>query len=152
MQLPVVKVILKPLLFDHNDHSKEAIFLRSRIGRWEYIKLHTGAFEVQLFSRNVKGETIQRTIFSKLSSKCWPIIPRVVEEVTEYLPQDDIIVRVIDNKFNMEAYRKHQEEKKKDAQPSKLRGLKVTLRPLKLNKNQSKLSNLFPECSSPCSL
>ncbi len=128
--------MLKPLLFNNNDQSEEAIFLRSRIG----------AFEIQIFSKNRKGDTLNEVIFSKLTTRIWPSIPRILENITDYLPRDDFVVRLIDPSFNPQTY--HQEESKDSKEkPSKLKGIEVVLRPLRLSKTQGSRSNNFlPDC------
>jgi len=130
-QYPVVKVILKPLIFDQTDESSESIYLRSRIG----------AFEVQIFSKNSEGVVKRQIIFSKLRTRNWPSISKVVEDVSNYLPTSDFLVRLIDpnlpqeeNKF--EGSNNRPTSSKKNTQPSKLKGLHVVLRPVRNNKRQ----------------
>jgi len=130
-QYPVVKVILKPLIFDQTDESSESIYLRSRIG----------AFEVQLYSKNSEGEVKRQIVFSKLRTRNWPSVSKVVEDISNYLPTSDFLVRLIDpnlpqeeNKY--EGSNNRPTSSKKNTQPTKLKGLHVVMRPLRTNKKQ----------------
>lgn len=126
---PIVKVVLKPLIFEQNDESSEAIYLRTRIG----------ALEVQLYSKSSKGEVKRHIVFSKLKTRSWPAINRVIEDITNFLPTDDFLVRLIDPNSQHEE-NKHENSNnrptssKKSGQPSKLKGLHVIIRPLKSGK------------------
>lgn len=141
---PIVKVILKPLIFEQNDESSDAIYLRTRIG----------ALEVQLYSKNSKGQVKGHTIFSKLKTRTWPSISKIIEDITNFLPKDDFVVRLIDPSPQHEENKQENlidrpTSSKKSGQPNKLKGLHVIIRPLKSGKKgsalaESKKINKFP--------
>ncbi|CAD8074053.1 unnamed protein product [Paramecium primaurelia] len=72
-RFPIVKVILKPLLYDHFDHSIDTMFLQRRLG----------CFEVQVMSKQ-KGQLKFAVIGSKLNSKAWPQIPIIINKLPQY--------------------------------------------------------------------
>jgi hypothetical protein len=98
MQYPVIKVIMKPLIFDHNEQTTEAVYLGNRIGSCSHYYSFLGCLEVQIYSKDSKGHVHKDTIFSKLKSRFWPSISTVVSSLSEFLPKDDIIIRLIDPK------------------------------------------------------
>ena len=70
----MVKVYLKPLLYDQHDHSIETMFLRRRLG----------AFEVQVVAR-INGEIKQDVIFSKIKTKQWPNVNQIIQDIPKFL-------------------------------------------------------------------
>ncbi|CAD8196271.1 unnamed protein product [Paramecium octaurelia] len=72
-RFPIVKVILKPLIYDHFDHSIETMFLQRRLG----------CFEVQVMSKQ-KEQIKKAVIGSKLNDKKWPQISVIINALPQY--------------------------------------------------------------------
>ncbi|CAD8207719.1 unnamed protein product [Paramecium pentaurelia] len=72
-RFPIVKVILKPLIYDHFDHSIDTMFLQRRLG----------CFEVQVMSKQ-KGQIKQAVIGSKLNTKAWPQTSVIINKLPQY--------------------------------------------------------------------
>ncbi|CAD8120985.1 unnamed protein product [Paramecium sonneborni] len=72
-RFPIVKVILKPLIYDHLDHSIDTMFLQRRLG----------CFEVQVMSKQ-KGQIKQAVIGSKLNTKAWPQTQVIINKLPQY--------------------------------------------------------------------
>ena len=107
---PIVKILLKPLMFHQNELSAESLFLRSRIG----------AFEIQVSTRTLK-ELKRKIIFSKLNTRLWPSFEYILEALSEFMPKDEIHIRLLDTS-------KQTNEEDQNYQETKLGGIKVTLR------------------------
>ncbi|CAK61849.1 unnamed protein product (macronuclear) [Paramecium tetraurelia] len=72
-RFPIVKVILKPLIYDHLDHGIDTMFLQRRLG----------CFEVQVISKQ-KGQIKQAVIGSKLNNNAWPQISVIINTLPQY--------------------------------------------------------------------
>lgn len=99
---------------------------------------------MQLVAKLSTGQVIKKSVFSKLTSKVWPNIPIVVDSIAEYLPKQDFLVRLID--LHQDPHQKRQEEESKSNQkkPSKMKGMQVILRPVRVKKTYNN-GPLFPE-------
>lgn len=143
-QYPIIKVIMKPLIFDHHSQSPECIYLRSRLGIRFHLQSILGALEVQLVTKDNKGAMIKEVIFSKLSTRVWPNIPLVVDSLATFLPKDDVMIRVIDPNFDAGMFYQNQHNGAQQAgkAPNRLKGIHVILRPFKgFNNNNSLLDD-----------
>lgn len=92
---------------------------------------------MQLCSKDGKGDTKKALIYSKLNTRQWPSVPLVVQNISNYLPKDDFVVRLYDPNFDPSTV------KQQDGSPSrkvnKLKGISVILRPVKVNNSQANL-------------
>lgn len=96
-----------------------------------------GAFEVQIVSKNAQGEITSDILHSKLQTRAWPDVAAVVEKVSNFVPKEEFVVRLIDRNYKNPVYDSQREgepehPKKKE---SKLLGIKLRLTPHRLHKN-----------------
>ena len=114
---PIVKILLKPLIFHQNELSAENLFLRSRIG----------AFEVQVSTRTLK-ELKRKIIFSKLNTRLWPSFGYISQTLSEFMPKDELHIKLLDISKPLSEQDINHPEKN-------MEGIKVTLRPYRTTKS-----------------
>ncbi|EAS05376.3 hypothetical protein TTHERM_00697090 (macronuclear) [Tetrahymena thermophila SB210] len=111
---PVIKVYMKPLITENQDHSIENLYARSRLG----------AMEVQICS-NKNGRITKNILFSKLKTKTWPSTLSVLNEIRKYMGTCTLTIQLIHEFIDPQSLRDDQ----KRTSENKLFNVEVILRP-----------------------
>ena len=65
-----------------------------------------------------------------LRAKSWPATSRVINKISEYMPKDDLVIKLIDREYDPNEQNQSSLSNKK-AQ-NKLKGVSVTLKPVRV--------------------
>lgn len=91
---------------------------------------------MQIAIKNAQGQQTQATLFSKLTVRTWPDVAAVVEGVSNYMPKDDFVVRLLDRNNSSPTLDSHRDTNEDSPQKgdSKLQGIKVRLTPHRISR------------------
>lgn len=106
LRFPFIKVYLKPIETDIQEGKKTN--LKSMIIEDKYKEVRIGAMEIQLAIKK-EGKVEYSLLHSKLRSGAWPSINKVLNKIVNYLPFQNLNVKVYDKEEGL-----HEENEKLD--------------------------------------